>query len=126
MKFTIPLEPKTKKNSNQIVIVNGRRIVIPSKIFSEYQKLCKQYIPKLEKPIDYPINLKCVYYRKTKRKVDLCNLEEATCDILTHYKFIEDDNRNIVASHDGSVVLYDKNNPRVEIEITKKEDYLQW
>ena len=126
MNFTIPLEPKTKKNSNQIVIVNGKRIVIPSKAFSEYQKLCKQYIPKLEKPIDYPINLKCVYYRKSKIRVDLCNLEEATCDILTHYKFLDDDNRNIVASHDGSLVLYDKDNPRVEIEITKKENYIQW
>lgn len=126
MNFTIPLEPKTKKNSNQIVIVKGRRIVIPSKVFSEYQNSCKQYIPKLEKPIDYPINLKCVYYRKSKRRVDLCNLEEAICDILTHYKFLDDDNRNIVASHDGSLVLYDKDNPRVEIEITKKENYIQW
>lgn len=126
MNFTIPLEPKTKKNSNQIVTVKGRRMVIPSKTFLKYQKSCKQYIPKLEKPIDYPINLKCVYYRKSKRRVDLCNLEEATCDILTHYKFLDDDNRNIVASHDGSLVLYDKDNPRVEIEITKKENYIQW
>lgn len=31
---------------------------------------------------------------------------------------IKDDNSRIVAGHDGSRVLYDKENPRVEITIT--------
>lgn len=41
-------------------------------------------------------------------------------------KVIEDDCRDIVASTDGSSVLYDKQNPRTEITITKKEHYDQW
>lgn len=51
--------------------------------------------------------------------MDLVNLLESTCDILVDAGILEDDNSNIVAGHDGSRVLYDKNNPRVEILITK-------
>jgi hypothetical protein len=53
----------------------------------------------------------------TKHRVDLVNLLEATCDILVKANVLEDDNSNIIISHDGSRVLYDKDNPRVEIEI---------
>ena len=69
----------------------------------------------------YPINLKCVYYRKTKRCVDLNNLLAATCDILKDYGVITDDNYKIVKSVDGSRVLFDKERPRVEIEIERVE-----
>lgn len=121
LKFTINLPPRTKKNSQRIVVVRNRPMIIPSKLYKDYEKECKKYIPKLE-PIDYPINLKCVYYMATRRKVDLCNLLEATCDMLVHYNIITDDNSKIVYSHDGSKVLYDKNNPRVEIEIERVDD----
>lgn len=39
---------------------------------------------------------------------------------------IKDDNRNIVASHDGSLVLYDKERPRIEIEIKPLFGYNIW
>ena len=55
----------------------------------------------------------------TRRKVDLVNLLEATCDILVHTGVLEDDNSRIVTGHDGSEVRYDKENPRVEIEISE-------
>ena len=54
----------------------------------------------------------------THRRVDQVNLLEATLDILVEYGVLADDNSNIVVSHDGSRVLYDKNNPRTEITIT--------
>ena len=41
-------------------------------------------------------------------------------------ELILDDNRDIIASHDGSRVYHDKFNPRIEIEITKQENYTQW
>lgn len=55
----------------------------------------------------------------TKRRVDLVNLLEATCDILVHYGVLADDNSSIVAGHDGSRVLHDKERPRVEVTITE-------
>ena len=66
-------------------------------------------------PLSTPLNMRCLYYMPTRRKVDLCNLLEATCDIFVEAGVLEDDNSAIVVSHDGSRVLYDKDNPRVEI-----------
>lgn len=127
MKIEIPLNPITKKNSQRIVMVYGRPIVIASAQYKKYEKDCEKYIKTPSTPIDYPVTVKCTYYMKARRKVDLSNLIEATDDILTKYKVLKDDNRNIIASHDGSRVYYDKENPRTIIEITKyEEDYEQW
>lgn len=120
IKFDIKIAPRTKKNSQRIVVVRGRPMIIPSKLYKDYENDCKPYIPNVE-TIDYPINLKCIYYMPTKRRVDLCNLLEATCDMLVFYKVLADDNSKIVYSHNGSKVLYDKNNPRTEIEIERIE-----
>ena len=120
IKFDIKIAPRTKKNSQRIVVVRGRPMIIPSKLYKDYEKDCKPYIPDIE-PIDYPVNLKCIYYMPTKRRVDLCNLLEATCDMLVFYKVLADDNAKVVYSHDGSKVLYDKDNPRTEIEIERVE-----
>lgn len=79
------------------------------------------YIPSKGAKIHDPVNVKGVYYMPTRHRVDLCNLLEATCDILTHYGVLEDDHSRIVASHDGSRVRYDKDNPRVEITITESD-----
>lgn len=53
----------------------------------------------------------------TKRRVDLTNLLEAIDDVLVKYGVLKDDNSEIITSHDGSRVLYDKNNPRTEVVI---------
>ena len=58
----------------------------------------------------------------TKHRVDITNLHSALHDILVHYQVIEDDNSNIVKATDGSRVLYDKENPRTEIYITRFEE----
>ena len=50
--------------------------------------------------------------------MDAVNLLQAVCDILVKYNVIADDNSNIIASFDGTRVLYDKEKPRTEITIT--------
>lgn len=100
-------------------------MIIPSQAYKQYEKDAAIFMPKID-AIDYPINLKCVFYMPTKRRVDLVNLQESICDILVKYGVLKDDNRNIVATMDGSMVLYDKENPRTEIEIQKLEKYLSW
>ena len=122
LKIVIGLPPRTKKNSQRLILVKGRPMIIPSKLYKDYEKACKPFIPTLAEPINYQVNVKCLYYMPTKRKVDLNNLLEATTDMLVHYKVLEDDNSNIVASHDGSRVYYDKENPRCEITINKMEN----
>lgn len=123
MRFTIPLEPRSKKNSSRVVkAANGRTFVVPSKEFTEYQKSCGWFIPIPDKPIECKVNIKAIYYMKTRRRVDITNLHSALHDVLVHYGVIADDNMKIVIGTDGSRVRYDKNNPRTEVEITKSEE----
>lgn len=123
LKFSILEAPVTKKNSQQILVNHktGRPFIMPSQRYKTYEKNAEQYMPQLDAPIDYSINLKAVFYMPTRRRVDLTNLQEALCDLLVHYKIIEDDNCKIVTTMDGSYVGYDKENPRTEVEITRKE-----
>jgi Holliday junction resolvase RusA-like endonuclease len=118
IKFTISLPPITKKNHQQIVRVNGRPMVIPSKQYKQYEKDCSVFLPRIE-TINEAVNVKAVYYMQTRRRVDLCNLHEALCDVLVRYGVVEDDNSKIIASMDGSRVEYDKENPRTEVTIEK-------
>lgn len=118
MKIIIPGNPITKKNSQRIVLIGGKPRILPSKNFKEYEARAALFMPKMKLPIIEAVNVKCLYYMETHRRVDLCNLMEATHDILVRYGILEDDNSLIVWAVDGSRVLYDKEHPRVEIEIT--------
>lgn len=124
LKITIDVNPRTKKNNPQMAKKGNRTIPLPSKAYKEYEKECAPYLEghsNLE--IDYPINVKAVYYRRTKHRIDLCNLHEALCDVLVRYKIVKDDNVNIIKTMDGSRVEYNKEWPRTEITITRSEDH---
>jgi Holliday junction resolvase RusA-like endonuclease len=116
--FTIPGNPITKKNSQMIGrAAGGRPFIMPSKRFRQYEKEAKLHINYTGEPISTPVNVKVVYYMQTRRRVDLTNLLEATDDILVECGVLADDNYRIVSGHDGSRVLFDKENPRAEITI---------
>ena len=59
---------------------------------------------------------------QTRRRVDSLNLQAAADDLLVSAGVLKDDNANIVKSHDGTRVLYDKENPRTEIYIYDYEE----
>lgn len=121
--FTIPIQPISKKNSQQILInrQTGKPFISPSKQFKAYEQIAMWYIPKPKKPINIPCNIQCLFYMGTKRKCDLTNMLEAIDDVMVKAGLLEDDNFNIIESHDGSRILYDKKNPRTEIFISKIE-----
>lgn len=120
IKFTILLNPITKKNSGQIISVHGRPMIIPSQQYKAYERSATPFCPCLS--IDYPINIQATYFMATRRRVDITNLESALMDVLVHAGTLADDNCTIVVSTDGSRVMYDKNNPRTEVVITTSED----
>lgn len=121
--FTLRLPPISKKNSQQIMVnsATGRPFIMPSKQYKEYERNSLWFIPNLTKPIDYAVNVKCLFYMPTRRKCDLTNLLEAIDDIMVKSGLLADDNFTIIESHDGSRVLYDKENPRTEVYITMVE-----
>lgn len=123
LSFTIPLVPITKKNSQIIIRKNNRFYIVPSKKFRDYEKACGDTLSAgWSLGIDYPVNVKAVYYMPTRRRVDLTNLHEALHDVLVHYNVLADDNCKIIVSTDGSRVKHDKENPRTEVVITALEE----
>lgn len=122
IKFTIPVVPRTKKNSQRILRnqKTGRPFVMQSKQYIEYENACLLSInARYRVKIDYPVNLCATFFMPSKRRVDLVNLLEALQDALVKANVLADDNSKIVKSVDGSRVLYDKEHPRTEVIISE-------
>jgi len=125
MKFTIPLPPRTKKNSSQMFknFKTGKLYPAPSKAFLKYQTDAGWYIPHKGEKISKKVNVKCLFYTEidydnTNGIIDLVGLLQAIDDILVHYGVLKDDNCRIIAGHDGSAVMHD-GTARTEITITE-------
>lgn len=133
--YTIPLDPRTKKNS-QMIAGSGQRcpycgkfkkqFIRQGKVHTEYIIKAYPYLmPKPPEPINEPVRVQYLFYMATRRKVDSLNLCAAADDLLVEAGILTDDNSNIIKSHDGTRVLYDKQNPRTEIYIHAYEEDAQ-
>lgn len=127
VKFTIPLAPISKKNSQRILQnrSTGRPFIAPSAQYKQYEREAARFIPR-GVTIRWPVNVKTVFYMPTRRRVDLVNLEEAAHDVMVTCGLLADDNRDIIAGTDGSRVYYDKDNPRTEVEIAPVIGFETW
>lgn len=125
IEITVPLAPVTKKNSMRIVRnrKTGKRRIMPSQQSMDYEAEalwhCKR--ARVQRPIDEPVEVKCLFYMPTRRRVDLTNLLESIDDVMVRAGVLKDDHSGIIVSHDGSRVLYDKDNPRTEVFIREME-----
>jgi Holliday junction resolvase RusA-like endonuclease len=98
-------------------------MIVQSDEYKQYERNAGWFLKKTSKPIDVPVQVKCIFYRDSNRRCDLTNLLEAIDDILVHYGILADDNFSIIYSHDGSRVFVDKENPRTEIVIEDIRSY---
>lgn len=133
--FILYGDPRTKKNNLRIAGSGEkcpvcrkpeRQWVAQSNQYMKYEKECEEQLFQvfaggITNGIATPVNCKYLFYMGTKRKVDGLNLSAAIDDILVKFGLLKDDNSEIVIGHDGTRVFYDKDNPRVEIEIRKME-----
>ena len=128
--YIIDGAPVTKKNSQRIAInrVTGKPFILQSQNYKEFEERAGYYLrPRPDAPINIPVNVRYVFYMPSRRRVDLSNLISAMDDILVKHKIVADDNRNIIAAHDGSRVYCGKDNPRTEILIEQMPDsYKAW
>lgn len=129
IKYEILGDPRTKKNSQRIA-GKGRRcprcgkhqtqFIVQSVSYGEFAKRAAVYLrPRPRQPIAVPVNVKCLFFMETRRRVDQLNLLAAVDDLLVDNKILADDCASIVVGHDGSRVCYDHDRPRVEITITR-------
>ena len=123
MIIKIPLMCRSKKNSQEIHVNcrTGKPFVSQGKLYKQFEQECGYYLLKYKKNINTPVNLKCTFYVKDRRKRDIVNLLNAIQDILVKYGVIADDNYNIVKSVDGSRIIYEKGREETIIEIKEMD-----
>lgn len=122
--LTVLGAPRTKKNSQKVTKRKGGRgyLVLPSDAFTNWQKTCKiVYRESANKEIiiDYPVNCRAVFYRDRNGPGDAVNYYQGLADLLQHFNVVEDD--KWIKQWDGSRIRQDKENPRVEVWLTKLE-----
>lgn len=121
LELTIHGAPRVKKNGQKVSFRGSYPVKYNTPAYTTWEQSAKlqlrQHRP--SKPIDYPVNICFLFYMKTRRKVDLSNLLEGPQDCLVDVGILADDNSTILVGVDGSRVHHDKDNPRVEITISK-------
>ena len=120
--ITLKGRPATKKNSGRIISRNGKPIIIPSKAYKNYEDACLWQLAGKKLHISGIIVVECKYYLPNKRSwPDLIGLLQATSDILTKAKVIDDD--KWICSYGNSCIAgIDKDNPRAEIRIMDRKN----
>jgi len=105
--LTIPGHPVVLKNSKQLVVVNGRRIIKSNPRVEAYQhkaiaSVCEQWGGKL--PLNQPVNAairSCGAWKRAALNLpDASNLYQVIEDILESAGVLQDDRQ--IESHDGS------------------------
>lgn len=120
--ITLKGRPATKKNSGRIISKNGKPIIIPSEAYKNYEDACLWQLAGKKLHISGIIVVECKYYLPNKRSwPDLIGLLQATSDILTKAKVIDDD-KWICSYGDSCIAGIDKENPRVEIRIMDRKN----
>lgn len=120
--ITLKGRPATKKNSGRIVSRNGKPIIMPSEAYKNYEGACMWQLAGKKLHISGIIVVECKYYLPNKRSwPDLIGLLQATSDILTKAKVIDDD-KWICSYGDSCIAGIDKENPRAEIRIMDRKN----
>jgi hypothetical protein len=128
VKITVIGSPRTKKNHSTVSTVGGHVRVLPSKPWSEW---CKYAGIKVDgnalvgellmgkgvrrwSPLTTDYNVKALFYRD--RDIgDAVGYYQGLADLLEKRGVLRDDKQ--IRSWDGSRLLVDRANPRVEIEL---------
>lgn len=122
--FTIPGAPRTKKTSNRLVRVGRFCKVLPSKAFVEWNETAQIYLNRvraaspmwLRDSKGRQVNCCATFYRKTDTG-DATGFYQGLADALQEARIIEND--KLIVSWNGSRLLKDAMNPRIEVTLTE-------
>jgi Holliday junction resolvase RusA-like endonuclease len=118
VRFTIPGDVPSKKNSKRLIMRGARRFLVPSQKHEDWHReaswLVKKYRPRA--PLNY-IKIELWFWPSSKRKADLTNKAESVMDLLVDSGFIVDDNWFACPEISLRRVAVDPANPRVEVLI---------
>lgn len=118
--YVIPGQPRVKKNGQKVAVRKGKPVKYNTQAYKDWHATAAKYLmgqPRPAEPISTPLLLVCKFFMQTKGRVDLSALYEGIQDLLVEMHILADDWMHVVVGHDGSRVYYDKNNPRIEVEL---------
>lgn len=131
LSFVIPGAPRTKKTSNNLVF-NGPRCaackrgrfpkVMPSDAFKVWNANAQHFLGEVTHrwpavcpfPITKLVNCRALFYRHALVG-DACGYYQALADALEEARVVEND--RLIVSWDGSRMLKDAADPRIEITL---------
>ena len=136
LRLVIRGPPLSWKNHRQLTVIAGKPRLVLSKAHKKWAhgavvQLMAQWGSKFSGPLPkkIPLNAAIVSYLPTRRLTDASNLYQGPEDVMqachsrckptcrVHAGVIEDD--CAIETHNGSARRYDKDNPRVEIVLTR-------
>lgn len=121
LSFTIPGPPRTKKNHGRIVRAGGRPRMLPSKQYESWNQFAQIHLMRLQprETIQQLVNCRALIYRDANRG-DAVGYYQALADALEEAGIVEND--RLIVSWDGSRLLKDAANPRIEVTLTAVAD----
>jgi hypothetical protein len=124
LSFNIPGRPSTKKTSQRVVRRGGFTRILPSLLYERYEKHCKYYCESIWKdlgyePIDFGVSIKLKVYLDSWIVGDECGYQQANGDIIQGHGIIKDDMWIHWVDNGTHMIHYDKENPRIEVEIKR-------
>jgi len=132
LKFTIPGRPSTKKTSQRVVRRGRYTKILPSLLYEKYENHCQEYCEYFWKkfnlePMDFGISVNFKVFLDSWIVGDECGYQQANGDIIQKHGIIADDMWIHWTDNGQHMIHYDKENPRVEVEIKRlrhpKEDF---
>jgi Holliday junction resolvase RusA-like endonuclease len=115
LSFTIPGAPRTKKNHGRLVRAGGRHRLIPSAAFGAWNAVAQVHLLKIDTmPLLVPVNCRALFYRDALRG-DAVGYYQALADALEEARIVEND--ALIVQWDGSRLLKDAANPRIEVTL---------
>lgn len=114
VRFTVFGSPRTKKTNNQVVVRNGKPVVLPSPLWRKW--IAKAVVvPTIAKLPDQKYSCRAIFYRD-RDAGDAVNYYQGLADAFEHWKILSNDRQ--VVDWDGSRILVDAQCPRVEVTLT--------
>jgi Holliday junction resolvase RusA-like endonuclease len=124
--FILPGSIRSKKNSKIAVMVGGvnkpkRAILLPSKAYAKWEKMCHVQLLKdtsgISRPVfaEGPLHVKAICYYKGKRP-DLSGALESVGDCCEGWLWADDTQ---IESWDGSRLKHDKAAPLTVVEVSR-------
>lgn len=119
MIIRIPGNVIAKKNSQMVVKFGNHSSIRPSKAYTKFANQAVSHLyGQPEWPGNYPVIVEMFFFRESRRKFDLDNMQGSILDVLVNAGILKDDSMTHVIpkiyKHGWDV---DKNNPRSVVKI---------